>query len=198
MQFKPLEPGVDVYGACVDAIVEAFKLFPSVALKRLVHHGIGSIQGKGDVVIDREGWYPLDKWLAAYQNIAEQVGPRALVQIGQHIPKHAVFPPTVTDLPSAIASIDVAYHMNHRKNGKVMFDPATGQKVKGIGNYGFAPAPNERRITSVCDNPYPCDFDRGLITAMAARFERGSRVTHDERAPCRKTGADSCTYVVTW
>ena len=32
----------------------------------------------------------------------------------------------------------------------------------------------------------------------SARFEKLSRVTHDDKAPCRKTGADSCTYVVTW
>jgi hypothetical protein len=197
MQFKPLEPGVEVFGASVDAIVAAFKLFPSVALKRLVHHGVGSMKGT-EVVIEREAWYPLEGWLAAYQNIAEQVGPRAVFQIGQHIPKHAVFPPTVNDITSGVASIDVAYHMNHRKNGRVMFDPQTGQKLKGIGNYGFAPVAGERRIVSVCDNPYPCDFDRGILTAMAARFERQSRVSHDDKGPCRKNGADSCTYTVSW
>jgi hypothetical protein len=88
--------------------------------------------------------------------------------------------------------------MNHRKKGKVMFDPASGQKLDGIGAYGYAPADRERKITCVCDNPYPCDFDRGLITGFAQRFERQARINHDDRAPCRKTGGDSCTYVVTW
>jgi hypothetical protein len=65
------------------------------------------------------------------------VGPRALFQYGQHLPKYAPFPPTITDIQSAMGSMDAAYHMNHRKNGKVMFDPATGEMLEGIGHYGY-------------------------------------------------------------
>ena len=74
-----------------------------------------------------------------------------------------------------------------------MFQPATGQKTKGIGSYGTSDS-GPRKITAVCENPYPCDFDRGLLSAVATRFERAARVTHDDAAPCRKTGANSCTY----
>ena len=197
MQFKPFEPDIEVYGASIDAIVDAFKLFPSVVLRRLVNYGIGTLRGK-DVVINRDAWYPLANWLSAYESIANEVGPRALFQIGQHIPKHAPFPPTITDIHSAVMGLDVAYHMNHRKGGRVMFDPATGQKLSGIGNYGYTPVPRERRIISVCENPYPCDFDRGILTTLSARFERGARVVHDDSAPCRKNGADSCKYVIAW
>jgi hypothetical protein len=197
MQFKPFEPGIEVFGASIGAIVDAFKLFPSVALKKLVSYGIGTLKGS-EVVIDRDAWYSLDKWLAAYESIATTVGNRALQQIGQHIPKHAPFPPTINDIHSAMASMNAAYHMNHRKNGKVMFDPATGTVLKGIGSYGYAPVSGEKKIISVCENPYPCDFDRGIITALANRFERVSRVSHDDSAPCRKNGADSCKYIITW
>ena len=198
MQFKPFEPGIEAYGASIDAIVEAFKLFPSVALKRLVTVGIGTMRGKGDIVIERDAWYPLDKWLSAFESIATQVGPRALFQFGQHVPKYSPFPPTITDIHTAMGSIDIAYHMNHRKGGKVMFNPATGEKLSGIGHYGYSPVPNERRIISVCENPYPCDFDRGLIAGLATRFEKSSRVSHDDTAPCRRNGADSCTYFIAW
>jgi len=197
MQFKPFEEGIEAYGASIDAIVDAFKLFPSVALKRLVAFGIGTTKGK-DVVVERDAWYPLDRWLSAFESIANEVGPRGLFQYGQHLPKYAPFPPSVVDIRSAMASIDVAYHMNHRKKGRIMFDPATGQMTEGIGHYGYRSAPTEKKIISVCENPYPCDFDRGIITSLAARFEKQSRVAHDDKAPCRKNGADSCTYVVTW
>jgi len=197
MQFKPFEPGIEVFGASIDAIVDAFKLFPSIALKRLVNAGIGSMRGK-DVVVNRDTWYPQANWLSVFEGIASEVGPRALVQIGQHVPKHAPFPPSINDIHGAMGSMDAAYHMNHRKGGRVMFDPGTGQMLSGIGNYGYAPVPRERRIISVCENPYPCDFDRGIITALAARFERGSRVTHDDSAPCRKNGADSCKFIIAW
>jgi hypothetical protein len=197
MQFKAFEPGVEVFGANVSAFVDAFQLFPSVILKTLVKHGIGTMAGK-NVDIDRTRWYPQEGWLAAWQEIATGIGPRACYQIGRQVPRHAVFPPTVTDIVAAIASIDVAYHMNHRKNGKSMFDPATGQKTKGIGTYGFEPVRGERRIKSVCENPYPCDFDRGLLTEVATRFEPGARVSHDDKAPCRSKSGSSCTYYVTW
>ena len=197
MQFKPFEPGIDVYGSSLDAIVDAFKLFPSIALKRLVSHGIGNVNARGEVVIDKEGWYPQSSWLAAFEGFAATVGTRALFQIGQNVPKHAIFPPAVNDIFRGIASIDVAYHMNHRKNGKPMFDPSTGQKTKGIGRYAMMEEGN-RKIVSVCENPYPCDFDRGILTAIAVRFERTARVTHDDRAACRKSGMDSCTYQITW
>jgi len=197
MQFKPFEPGIEVFGASIDAIVDAFKLFPSIALKRLVNAGIGTMRGK-DVVVNRDSWYPQANWLAVFEGIASEVGPRALVQIGQHVPKHAPFPPSINDIHGAMGSMDAAYHMNHRKAGRVMFDPGTGQMLSGIGNYGYAPVPRERRIISVCENPYPCDFDRGIITALASRFERGSRVTHDDSAPCRKNGADSCKFIIAW
>ena len=197
MQFKAFEPGIDVHGSSVDAFVEAFKLFPSVILKRLVSNGIGTTNAKGDVTIDRDSWYPQVSWLSAFEGIASTVGHRALFQIGQGVPKHAIFPPSVTDIRSGLAALDVAYHMNHRKGSRSMFDPATGQKMKGIGSYGTSDS-GPRKITAVCENPYPCDFDRGILSAVATRFERTARVTHDDAAPCRKTGANSCTYHISW
>jgi hypothetical protein len=197
MQFKPFEPGIEVYGASIDAVVDAFKLFPSIALKKLVNAGIGTMSGK-DVVINRDAWYSQERWLSVFESVANDIGPRALMQIGQQVPKHAPFPPTINDIHTAMGSMDAAYHMNHRKGGKVMFDPATGQMTPGIGNYGYTPVPRERRIISVVENPYPCDFDRGIMTSLASRFEKGSRVTHDDSAPCRKTGANSCKYIIVW
>lgn len=199
MQFKALEPGIEAAGASIGAFVEAFRLFPSVIFKKLTKYGIGkAVAGKQDVEIDTNAWYPQEAWLAAWEEIAADIGPRACYQIGRHLPKHAPFPPSITDINSGIASIDVAYHLNHRKNGRVMFDPNTGVKMKGIGNYGFQPVAGERKIISVCDNPYPCDFDRGIVTEIAARFQPQSRVTHNDQGPCRKRGADTCTYTVTW
>src|SRR6476659_667755 len=104
MQFKEFEPGIEVHGSSVDANVEAFKLFPSVALKRMASHGIGSITPKGDIQIAREGLYSQPGWLAAFEGSATNVGPRAMFQVGQHIPKHAIFPPSVTDIRSGMAA----------------------------------------------------------------------------------------------
>ena len=197
MLFKPFEPGIEVFGPGVQAFVEAFKLFPSVVLKRLVTHGIATYQGK-EILIDQTAWYPLENWLAAFSAIAESLGPRALFQIGQTAPSFVVLPPTLNDIHSGVAGVNVGYHMNHRKDGVPMFDPATGHMLTGIGDYGYAPVPGERRIISRCDTPYPCDFDRGIVLGFATKFEKGARIEHDDSAPCRKNGHPSCTYLISW
>lgn len=95
-------------------------------------------------------------------------------------------------------SNDVAYHMNHRRNGQLMFNPATGVMLEGIGHYGYKREPGERKIISVCDNPYPCKLDHGILTTVARRFQLRALVTHDDTKPCRAKGGNDCTYVVTW
>jgi hypothetical protein len=198
MQFKVFEPGIEVSGASLGAIVDGFRKYPTVAMKYLTKHGLTkNLPGKQSE-IDRNGWYSLEDFLAAYEGIANEVGTNSLYGIGRSIPENATFPPHVKDVYSAIGSIDVAYHMNHRKNGAVMFNPETGQMLEGIGHYRMEPIENEKRIICICENPYPCDFDRGIISSMANRFEPLARTAHDNDAPCRKSGGDSCTYVVMW
>lgn len=198
MQFRVFEPGIEVFGASLGATIDGFRRYPTVAMKYLLRHGVVSAKNGAQPELDRTAWYPLENWLAAYEGIANEVGFNSLFAIGKTVPENAVFPPHVNDIFSGIASIDVAYHLNHRKKGEVMFDPATGMMLEGIGHYAYEAFPEERRIVCVCENPYPCEFDRGLIAAIANRFEPLARTLHDNDAPCRRKGADSCTYVVTW
>lgn len=198
MQFRPFEDGIEVSGDSLGAIVDGFKNYPSVAMKYLSKFGLTKNEVDGAPRIDRTGWYSLKNWLLAYEGIANEIGYNSLYGIGRSIPENAVFPPQITDVFSAVASIDVAYHLNHRKSGQVMFNMETGQMLEGIGHYRSEAVPDENRIVCVCENPYPCDFDRGIIAAMAGRFEPDSKTVHDNEAPCRKKGADSCTYIVWW
>jgi hypothetical protein len=197
MQYKAFEPGVEVAGASLAAIVDGFKKYPTVAMKHLSRYGLLAGQGK-QLEVDKNNWYPLENWLAAYEEIAREIGTNSLYSIGKGIPEAVPFPPEVKDIHACLAAIDVVYHLNHRKDGKVMFNPQTGEMLEGIGHYKYQPVANEKRIVFVAEVPYPCEFDRGLVTAMAARFEPMSVTTHDNDAPCRKKGADSCTYVVRW
>jgi hypothetical protein len=198
MQFTPFEDGIEVSGDSLGAIVDGFRKYPSVAAKYLTKFGLARSEPGQPLVIDRTAWYPLKEWLSAYEGIAKEIGYNSLYGIGRSIPENASFPPHVQDIHSAIASIDVAYHLNHRKHGQVMFNPETGAMLEGIGHYRAESHPLESRIVCVCENPYPCDFDRGIIAAMATRFEATAKTAHDNDAPCRKKGADSCTYFVWW
>lgn len=197
MQFRTLEPGIEVNGQTVYTIVDGFRLFRRLASAVLQCEGIGRMRSDGDLEIDRSGWYPQEAWLRAFERIAEEAGTGALQTIGRQIPENAIFPPTVVDVPTAIESVDIAYHLNHRKGGEIMLDQRTGAKLDGIGNYDCARV-GGREIMSRCNTPYPCDFDRGILLAMARKFERHARVEHVDWAGCRKHGRDACTYQITW
>jgi hypothetical protein len=131
-------------------------------------------------------WYPQEAWLAAFREIQDTIGTSTLFQIGMKIPESAKFPPEINTIEKALGAIDVAYHMNHR-GGE-------------IGSYKFVPT-GDRQAKMICRNPYPCDFDRGIIEAMVRRFKPANSVAmvkHDNGQPCRKNGADSCTYLISW
>ena len=198
MEYTPFEPGIEVNAQTVYTIVDGFSVVRHVPSRILAESGIGELRGDGSLILGREGWYSQALWLRAFRRIASEVGTGALHSIGLRIPANAIFPPSVNDIDSAIQSIDIAYHMNHRKAGVVMFDPETGAMLEGIGHYGCQRTPGRNEIVSVCENPYPCAFDHGILTAMAKRFQARSIVEHDDRAPCRRKGKDSCTYVIRW
>ena len=78
--------------------------------------------------------------------------------IGKAIPENADFPPEVDNLEKALGPIDVAYPMNHR-GGET-------------GHYKLVSYDEEKKeATMVCNNPYPSEFDRGIITTMLRKFK---------------------------
>jgi hypothetical protein len=178
-QFIAFAPGIQVNGETVLSIVEGMGTFKDKAVKILSDNGIKNPTPGA--------WYPQQSWLNAFKTIAESVGASTLYMIGKKIPENAKFPPAIDNLEKALGSIDVAYHMNH----------TTGN----IGTYKLAEY-KEKAARMVCENPYPCEFDRGIIETMCQRFKpKGSiivQVKHDDAKPCRKKGASSCSYLVSW
>ncbi len=177
-QFKAFAPGVEVNGETVLAFINGMGPFRNTGLEILAQHGIRDPQPGA--------WYPQQAWLDAFRQVAEKMGPGTLLAIGKSIPEAAQWPPQVDTLEKALASIDVAYHLNHR-GGE-------------IGHYAFeSTGPRSARVT--CQNPYPSDFDLGIVSAVARRFAPPGKfpaVKLDETAPTRKKGAEACTYLITW
>lgn len=104
--------------------------------------------------------------------------------IGAKIPETAQFAAEIASLHKALESINIANQMNHH-GGE-------------IGSYDFQRGPDNSMLCT-CANPYPCEFDRGIIEGLARKFcPAGQRLTvrHDHAAPCRAQGADSCTYLI--
>lgn len=198
MRFVPIEEGIEVNGQTVLSVIEGFAIFKKIPSDILLAVGIGRPGADGVVHIEPDEWFPQAAWLKGFEAIGDAVGTGALYGIGLKIPECAIFPPWVSDVHSAVRAIDIAYHLNHRKNGRVMFDVETGALTEGIGHYGYEALAGEHRILSRCANPYPCDFDKGIVTAIVRRFAPDAWVDHAEPAVCRKTGADHCTYAVSW
>lgn len=160
------------------AMVAGMGNFRHTALQILANHGIEKPE-PGQ-------WHPQQSWLNAFSEIAEKISEAALTAIGMKIPDNALWPPGHVSIHEGLASIDVAYHMNHR-GGE-------------IGHYHYA-SDGEREGIFTCDNPYPCPFDQGIIRAMAGRHLpadlRGIILEH-AAGECRSNGDDRCIYRISW
>ena len=197
MQYKAFEEGIEVNGQTVYSFVHGMGSSKSLGEKYMSEAGIGVIKN-GMWLFNFDGWYPQQAWLNGFAAIAKEVGGGILYKIGYAIPSNAEFPPWITDIHSAVKAIDVAYHMNHRKNHRILYDASSGILHEGIGHYGYEQVPGKNIIISVSHNPYPCEFDRGIITAMVQQHNVQAVVVHDDSKPCRKNGAETCTYLVSW
>lgn len=181
-QFIAFNKNAEVNGETAISVVHVFPEFiKNIGYKILKDNGIDNPQpGK---------WYNQQAWLDAFKEISRKFGDNTLFEIGKVIPKNAKFPSEISNLQKALLSIDIAYHTNHR-GGE-------------IGNYKLTSF-NEsaKNAVMVCKNPYPCEFDRGLITSMLRSFKSKAAIAFDvvtdTTKPRRKTGADSSTYNIIW
>lgn len=177
-EFQAFAPDVEVSGAAVLAILQGMGDFRALALEFLAKQGIGEPEATA--------WYSQQAWLNAFRDIARELGPATLQLIGSKIPQTALWPLGIDSVERALASIDVAYHMNHRRGE--------------IGHYRFEQG-RRHSGTVVCNNPYPCPFDLGIIQGTTRRYAPSGSlilVLHDRSQPCRQTGGESCTYKVSW
>jgi predicted hydrocarbon binding protein len=196
MQFVAFEPGIYVNASTVSSIIHGMGRYTIYSRHYLSQVNIGRVVG-GKLVLDMEE-YPQEAWLKAFENIAAHMNEGVLFNIGTKIPKTAIFPEWPKDIYAAVESVDVAYHINHSKDGVPLYDVKTNVMREGIGHYGCEYVRGRREITSVCKNPYPCAFDRGILAEVTRRFDPKAKVVHDDSCECRKNGADSCTYRITW
>jgi hypothetical protein len=169
----------EVQGHAIMSVVSAMALIQHRALKLLADRGI--------TPLEKDSWYPLARLLEVFKTIHTEIGPNTVKAVGRKIPENAQFPQNLTTLEDGFRSIDVAYRMSHRGPGN-------------IGGYHYTPT-GDRTAKMICDNPYPCAMDEGLLEAIGLRFRPIDslwvRVEH-QPGGCRKKGAVSCTYHLSW
>ncbi len=185
----------------MNLFIAAFDVFPSLAQKYLVQRGFADASG-GRKLHPTRNFIPLDTWLETFDAVLADIGPNALFKIGQRITGNPHFPGTVTDLESALRTLDTAYYMSHRKDGQPMFDSVRGKTLEGaghaIGHYKVTRDGKAKRICVECDTPYPCPLEHGMVSGIAWHFDGRAIVEHEDPKRCRMKDGQSCTYVVTW
>ncbi|TXT59815.1 MAG: hypothetical protein BAJALOKI3v1_1010012 [Promethearchaeota archaeon] len=161
-------------GKSINSIIEAFT--SDKLAEDLIEESFGS-------EIQPNEYYPVDAFLGALEKIEKEYGELVLKSVGKNVMKHAAWPSNINDLESVLKSIDQAYQMNHQPS-----DPSV------IGSYKFEKIDDDS-YTITADNPYPCQFDLGLIEGAAKSFDKAARIDHKEGL-CRKRGDNKCVYEI--
>jgi hypothetical protein len=175
---EPFAPDAQVLGK---TLLSSISGLPSFAQKNMLQ----LLEQEGIKEVDLDDWQSLTIALAFYAQVAVNFGPNTIFDLGKAVPEKAIFPPGIDSIETALQSIDVAYNMNHR-NGYVGFYKVVSHDSE------------KKELIMHCYNPYLCDFDRGLITAMARKFASGVRVVVDESKPSKKKGGDESWYIISY
>ncbi|MFB6159688.1 MAG: hypothetical protein ABEJ61_00750 [Haloferacaceae archaeon] len=181
-QYEAFDRGVEVQGETILAVVDrALARFSEAYRAR----GRAALAENGIRDPEPDEWYPQQAWLNTFEALADDLEPHLLDRLGEQIPSVSDWPNGVAGVEEGLRSIDEAYRRNHRGGD--------------IGHYRFERL-DERTGRVVCENPYPCPFDRGLVRAVARTYAPvESFVFVEERGDrCRRDGDDACAYTVTW
>lgn len=133
-----------------------------------------------------DAWYSMQDYVEVLQAIAKKMGPHGLFDIGKKILGQGQIP--AQDLQEALQYFDSLHHT----------------EAKGENSYyrllSYSEDKKEAHIE--CRNPFPCYFDRGVLTTMFRNFQRQSiqsvHVALDNHRPNRLAGADVSYYTVLW
>jgi predicted hydrocarbon binding protein len=184
-EFQSYAPdSVEVLGEVIESFVLAFpQEIRSFGLQTLERHGISEIKP--------DQYYHAQSFLGAMKEIADNTGRNMMTRIGERIALRVQMPDGFDSLQSALEGLDKAYHSKYRGGP--------------IGHWTYTHHGQIDNLTKgvmVSGNHYCCAFDRGVLEGFAKRFRPGNitdaLVRHDDASPCRKHGADTCSYIITW
>jgi len=163
-----------VRGGNIMSMLAAMGAFRPMGERILQDHGIA--------FLSPDAWYDLASYAEALRTIGTRMGANTLFMTGKEIPNHINLPPGLDRFEVVIGSFGPAFAMNHRGAG------AGGISFEITGDW-------TGRITSA--TPYPCDFDRGVITGFFEKLLGARmRIAHDVAGPCKKRGDATCLHLV--
>ncbi len=188
--------GVEVQGGVILGFLQGMGVFKQTALKILNEHGISDPKASR--------WYPLEPLQLVFKKMEDEGRSSTLKLIGAAVINTAQWP-EIKSLGKSLCSLDISYHMNHRRNGKECFDPRTGKVIESKLGHCILVPPNRNggnRAILINASFYPCEFVLGMVQALAHKFKpkecsHYAKVRHDP-VECRKKGKETCRYIIEW
>jgi hypothetical protein len=198
MKLTDVKSNVEVSGNSLNSMLSGFGTFRSLAQRKIVDAGlVPRPSTPGTFTVDPTTWLPLRRVLDVFNEVGREIGGDVLLRVGRGVIDNAVFPPTINSVETCIESVQIAYRLNHRRNGKPYIEQEEKAIVDDIGYYAPQRLAGERRYRVVSRTVYPCRFDQGVLLGLAQKFEPRARVAHDD-GPCRARDGEHCAYIITW
>lgn len=140
--------------------------------------------------IDKEAWYPAEKWIAVMNDLGSDAGSMGdFVAIGMKVAENVVFPPQLQGAPlgKIFEMWDVVYKKQHR-GGNI-----GGRVVEQISETSY-------RVTLT--DLYPDDMSYGVAYGWCKRFLPAGtnfKVSYEDMAKTRDKGdGDETVLLIEW
>lgn len=177
MEIKPFDKEAKVLGLALKSSIMSLPAFTQKNMFQL-------LKTIGIEELNVKTWYDMGAIAKFYSQIIKDFGPNTMFELGKSIPENASFPPEVDNIEAGLQAINAAYGTHHQ--GYVGFYKVVEHDIAS------------KKIIMQCYNPYPCSFDKGVITAMARKFQMGVRVDLDKTKPYKDNGGNESWYIITY
>lgn len=177
METKPFDKNSKVLGLALKSSIMSLPAFTQKNMFQI-------LKNLGIEELNVKTWYDMNSITKFYSQIIKDFGPNTMFELGKSIPENASFPPEVNNIEAGLHAINAAYNTHHQ--GYVGFYRVVEHNLEN------------KKIVMQCYNPYPCSFDRGVITGMARKFQTGIRIDIDKTKPNRKNGGNESWYIITY
>jgi hypothetical protein len=179
-EYRVSSPDVEMLGGMILSLWSAFPDgFESLAAQIMEKHGISNVAP--------ENWHRFQHVLDALREIEQQYGTDILYQTGIRAAEKAPVPSEVDTLKKCLHGLNVTSSRFHR-GGEIGGYEVRETEERGVKKYFIT-----------VSTPYPCSLTRGYLEGFTKRFGHEAKeviIRHDELTPCRRQGAETCTYVI--
>jgi serine/threonine protein kinase len=188
----PNPEDLEIRGADVAALLADVKDYATLVSHFLEREGFGNAGEDGTLRPHPDRWYPLLPMLRALHALVAAAGPRIAFELGLAMARRLRAPPGMDELRTVLSRPDLPYASLLRLRPGARPDRARPTPAAITAREG-----GPRALVLEMDGPWPPDFEHGVVTGLAQRFERDAVVTHEAR-PCRSLGDPACRFVVRW